>query len=134
MAQRDVAYGGKPDHFYKEGDTLPGGLIAIKLAGAWSGDHALLWQAPTSERVLFSGDILNGQVETDLAHADHYRREPGLYFGSRPGYAERHENRAGLKASLLRLLQEDFDLICGSHGRPFRDDPKAALSRLIETL
>src|SRR4029453_3054962 len=100
VAQRDVVYESKPDYFYKEGDTLPGGLTASKLAGAWSGDHALLWQAPTSERVLFSGDILNGQVETALAHPDHSRREPGLYFGSRPGYAERHENRAGLKASL----------------------------------
>ncbi len=133
-AQRDVAYEGTPDHLYTEGDALPGGLRAIKLAGAWRGDHALLWQAPGGERVLFSGDILNGQVETDLAQEDHYRRDPGLYFGARPGYPERHENRAGLKASLERLLQEEFDVIAGSHGRPFRENPKAAVARLIETL
>ena len=133
-AQRDVAYEGKPDHVYTEGDTLPGGLRAIKLAGAWRGDHALLWMAPTGEPVLFSGDILNGQVETDLLQEDHYHREPGLYFGARPAYADRHANRAALKASLERLLPEDFEVIAGSHGRPFRDNPKAALARLIETL
>jgi glyoxylase-like metal-dependent hydrolase (beta-lactamase superfamily II) len=119
---------------YAEGDALPGGLRAIKLAGAWRGDHALLWQAPGGGRVLFSGDILNGQVETDLALEDHYRRGPGLYFGARPRYVERHANPAALKASLERLLREEFDLICGAHGRPFRDGAKAALARLIESI
>ena len=134
QAQRDAAYEGTPDHIYTEGDALPGGLRAIKLAGMARGDHALLWPAPGGKRVLFSGDVLNGQVETDLAQEDHYRREPGLYFGARPRYVERHTNPAALKASLERLLQEEFDLICGSHGRPFRDGAKAALARLIETI
>jgi hypothetical protein len=133
-AQRDTAYSEQPDHLYTEGDEFPGGPRAIKLAGMWRGDHALLWQAPTGERVLFSGDILNGQVETDLAAEDHYRREPGLYFGARPGYVERHANRAALKASLERLLPEAFDVIAGAHGRPFRENPKATLARLIETI
>lgn len=146
-AQRDVAYEGTPDHMYTEGDVLPGGVRAIKLAGAWRGDHALVWQAPAGHCpsagwapggrrvcVLFSGDILNGQVETDLVQEDHYRREPGLYFGARPGYADRHMNHAALKASLERLLQEDFDLIAGSHGRTFREHPRDAIAALIETL
>jgi glyoxylase-like metal-dependent hydrolase (beta-lactamase superfamily II) len=133
-AQRDAAYSEQPNHLYTEGDQLPSGLRAIKLAGMWRGDHALLWQAPTGERVLFSGDILNGQVEADLATADHYRREPGLYFGARPGYVERHANRAALKTSLERLLQEEFDVIAGAHGRSCRDNPQFALARLIETI
>jgi hypothetical protein len=133
-AQRPVEYEGKPDHMYVAGDPLPGGLRAIKLAGAWCGDHALLWQAPGGERVLFSGDIVNGQIETDLAHADHYRRASGLDFGARPAYVDRHENPAALKASLERLLLEEFDVIAGSHGRPFRDNPRAALARLIATI
>jgi hypothetical protein len=132
-AQRDAAYDGQPDHLYAAGDALPGGLRALKLAGAWRGDHALLWQAPGGERVLFSGDILNGQVEPGVGGEDHYRREPGLYFGARPGYLQRHRDPAGLKASLERLLHEDFDLIAGSHGRPFREDAKAAVARLLET-
>ncbi|HEU5318053.1 MAG TPA: MBL fold metallo-hydrolase, partial [Chloroflexota bacterium] len=133
-AQRDAAYDVEPDHFYKEGDDLPGGLRAIKLAGAWRGDHALLWDAPTSERVLFSGDILNGQAEPETVPEDHYRRSPGLEFGARPAYVERHDNPAALKASLERLAREDFDLICGSHARPFRDGSGAALERLIKTI
>jgi hypothetical protein len=137
LGQRDSAYGGHPDHFYTEGDSLPGGLRPLKLAGLWRGDHALLWSASGGsggERALFTGDVLNGQVETDLAHPDHYRREPGLYVGSRPRYVERHANPAALKASLERLLDEDFDLIAGSHARPFCDSPKPALARLIETI
>ena len=132
--QRPIEYEGKPDRMYAEGDALPGGLRAIKLAGMYRGDHALLWQAPGGERVVFSGDILNGQVEPDLSHETHFRRQPGLYFGSRALYVERHVNPAALKASLERLLQEDFDLICGAHSKPFRDNPKAALAHLIETL
>ena len=134
VGQRPVEYEGKPDHLYEEGDSLPGGLRAIKLAGAWRGDHALLWTAPGGERVLFSGDILNGQVEPDLVDESHFRREPGLYIGARPQYVERHVNPAALRASLERLAQEEFDLICGAHSLPFRDDPKTALARLIESI
>ncbi len=133
-AQRDPAYDEQPDHLYAEGDSLPGGLRAIKLAGAWRGDHALLWPAPSGVRVLFTGDILNGQVEPELAEADHFRREPGLYFGARARYVERHANPAALKASLEQLLREAFDVIAGAHGRPFRDNPKPTLARLIETI
>jgi hypothetical protein len=132
--QRPVEYKGKPDRLYVEGDVLPGGLRAIKLAGMWRGDHALLWQAPGGERILFSGDVLNGQIEPDPANEGHFRREPGLYFGARARYVERHAHRAALKASLERLSGEKFDMICGSHGRPFREDAKEALARLIETL
>jgi hypothetical protein len=138
-AQREVEYAGQPDHLYAEGDALPGGLRAVKLAGMWRGDHALLWRAPAGPdggRVLFSGDVLNGQVEPGLAHAAHFRREPGLYFGARPRYVERHADPAALKASLERLLREDedVDLIAGAHGRPVRDGAGAALARLIETI
>lgn len=136
-AQRPVEYQGRPDQLYVEGDTLPGRLRAIKLGGMWRGDHALLWQTPASAggvRILFTGDVLNGQVETELAHEDYYRREPGLCFGARPGYVERHANRPVLKASLEWLLGEEFDVIAGAHGRPFRDAPRAALARLIETI
>ena len=144
LGRRDAAYGGRPDHysaycgqpdhFYTEGDSLPGGLRPLKLAGLWRGDHALLWEPPDGGGFLFTGDVLNGQVETDLAHADHFRCQPGLYFGSRPRYVERHANPSALKASLERLLREEVDVIAGSHSRPFRDDPRTALAQLIETV
>ena len=134
VGQRPVGYQGKPDHLYTEGDALPGGLRAIKLVGLSRGDHALWWQSLDGERFLFTGDVLNGQVETDLARADHHRREPGIYFGSQPRYVERHANPAALKASVERLLDLEFDVIAGSHARPFRDDPRGALARLLETV
>lgn len=133
-AVREIAYDGKPDHFYKEGDPLPGGLVPLKLQGAWGGDHALFWSPPTGQQLVFTGDILNGQVELTLAQADHYRSSPGLAFGSRPGYLERHGNYEGLKQSLRPLLEKDIDAICGAHGTPFWDNPKAEIARLIDTL
>jgi hypothetical protein len=133
-AQRDPAYDVEPDHIYSEGDTLPGGLRPIKLTGAWRGDHALLWVAPTGERVLFSGDILNGQAEPETVPDDHYRRASGLAYGARPTYVERHDNPTALKASLQRLLREEIDMICGSHARPYCDAPAASLARLIDTI
>ena len=134
VGQRPVEYHGKPDRLYAEGDALPGGMRAIKLVGLARGDHALLWEPPAGEGFLFTGDVLNGQVDIDLARADHYRREPGLYFGSRPRYVERHANPAALKASVERLLELEFEAIAGSHARPYRDDARGALARLLETI
>ena len=31
-------------------------------------------------------------------------------------------------------LEEDFDLLCGSHATPFRDKPKEALAALLATI
>ena len=131
---RDVAYERDPDHRYAAGDALPGGLTPIKLRGACGGDHALLWVTSHGKRVLFTGDILNGQVEQSLSGADHYRWEHGLYFGARPQYIDRHDDRDGLKRSLYALLDIDCDIICGAHGIPFSDQPKVALANLIETI
>lgn len=130
-AQRPVAYEGKPDHIYDVETELPGGLVAHKLRGAWQGDHALLWR---DEGILFTGDILNGQVERSLVPEDHYRYHSGIYFGARAGYIDRHEDPEGLKESILPLLGWDFDTICGSHGTPFRDDVKSAVTRLLDTI
>ena len=135
-SERGSGYDGTPDKLYQEGDgqRLPGGLIPIRVNGLWGGDHALFWKAPSGESVLFSADLLNGQVNLDLARPDHFRRPDELNFGSRPGYVDRHPDRAALAASLRRLLQEPIDLICGSHATPFRRDPKDAIQRLLAGL
>ncbi len=133
-SRRGIAYEGKPDHFYEANQTLPGGLRPIKLRGAWGGDHALLWHASNGQRLLFTGDILNGQVEQSLTQPDHYRYLSGLYFGARPNYIERHEDPEGLKQSLHSLFEESFDAICGAHGIPFWDDPKTAVARLLDAI
>jgi hypothetical protein len=133
-SERGSGYDGTPDHMYEEPASLPGGVRPIRIAGLWGGDHALVWEAPTGERVLFTGDLVNGQVQLDLAREDHFRRPHALNFGSRPGYVDRHPDHDALRRSLKRLLDEDFDLLCGAHATPFRDAPKAALARLAETV
>ena len=135
-SERGVGYDDTPDQSYEESSAaqLPAGLRATRLAGLWGGDHALRWQAPTGERVLFTGDPVNGQVQLELASPDHFRRPNALNFGSRPGYIARHPDPGALKRSLGRLLEEDVDLLCGAHGTPFRDNPKQALAKLIETI
>ena len=90
-------------------------------------------QAPAGERVLFTGDPVNGQVQLDLAAVDHYRRPNALNFGARPGYVERHPKSAALRCSLRRVLEEDFDLLCGAHATRSRR-PRAALAALLATI
>jgi glyoxylase-like metal-dependent hydrolase (beta-lactamase superfamily II) len=133
LPERGGELEGRPDHTYQDGDRLPGGIRAIQIAGLRAGDHALLWPAPSGQSVLFTGDAVNGQVELALASEDHYRRGAGLYFGSRPQYLERHPHPDEFLRSLRRLLDEEFDIICGAHGRPYRDGARAALARLLES-
>ena len=122
---------GTPDHLYADGDPLPGGLHAIDIHGRFSGDSVLVWSAPTGAPVLFTGDTLNGAVNPDNPqNAEHPRRAAGLYLGSGPFYLTL-EQPDRLKASLRRVLDEDFDLICGAHGVPVRN-AKSALAHLLE--
>ncbi|MBI3970746.1 MAG: hypothetical protein HY332_05605 [Chloroflexi bacterium] len=131
LPERGGELEGRPSFTYEDRARLPGGLRAIQIDGLRAGDHVLFWQAPSGARVLFTGDAINGQVEAELAGEAHYRRAPGLYFGSRPNYVDRHPDPDAFRRSLGRLLDEDFDLICGAHGRPHRDSPKTALSQLL---
>jgi hypothetical protein len=96
--------------------------------------HVVVELETESEPSLIRWSTTWGQVELTLAQADHYRSSPGLAFGSRPGYLERHGNYEGLKQSLRPLLEKDIDAICGAHGTPFWDNPKAEIARLIDTL
>jgi hypothetical protein len=122
---------GTPDHLYADGDALPGRLRAIDISGRFSGDSVLWWPAPTGERVLFTGDTLCGAVSPDNPeNAGHPRRAAGLYLGAGPFYLKlEHPDR--LKASLRRVLDEDFDLICGAHGVPVRN-ARPALAHLLD--
>ena len=137
-SERGIGYDGEPDHMYEGGSAterqLPGGMRAKRVAGLWGGDHVLRWEAPTGEGVLFTGDPVNGQIQLDLAAPDHYRRPNALNFGARPGYVGRHPDRAALKSSLERLLEWEFDVVCGSHATPFRENPKKALAELLRSI
>ena len=122
---------GQPDHLYEDGQTLPGGLRAIKIAGKFAGDTVLAWQAPTGERVLFTGDAINGEFNPDNPLVHPRRGAPGLYLGAGPFYLRDLDVEA-LKASLRPILSGRVDLLCGAHGQPVRENAGAALARLVE--
>jgi hypothetical protein len=78
--------------------------------------------------VLFTGDVILGQLNPEDGRADHWRRAPGLYLWLHgPG------ERARFRAVFGRVLEEDFDLVCSAHSVVLRDAPKAALARALAT-
>lgn len=113
---------GRPDRTYRGGSDLPGGLRAIvpggiggTTAAAW---HVLAWRAPSGERVLFTGDALNGPADPrHPLHATLDRPAPGLYAGASRDHLVSAGPRA-LHDALMPLLAARADLICGGHGVP----------------
>jgi glyoxylase-like metal-dependent hydrolase (beta-lactamase superfamily II) len=145
LPERGGELAGRPDHAFEDGELLPGGVLALRVPGGWTGaEAALLWAAPGGARVLFTGDLLNGPCAPDQPTPYRGRRAPGLYAGVRWSHLARLPDVARLRAGLRRLLAEDFDLVCGAHGLPFGapagaaprpgPDPvaRAALVRLLE--
>jgi hypothetical protein len=147
---------GRPDHYYEEGVVLPGGLRATKIEGRMPGDTMLLWPADASDDrgagqqgdlrqqhdasdkgrpgVLFTGDALNGQANPDNPLiAAHPRRRPGLYLGAGKYYLG-HPDPDRLKHSLQRLVATSFpafDIICGAHALPYREEARRTLAWLL---
>ena len=103
----------EPDRRYGEGDTLPGGLIAVRTPGPeWPHYSFVRAVAPG---VLFCSDL--------IAHDGHgtLRFIPFEY----------HEDPAETRRSVERLLDLPFTVLCLDHGAPLTDDPKAAVRRLL---
>jgi len=105
----------EPDAFYGAGEMLPGGLQAVHTPGPeWA--HFAFWreQAPA---VLFCPDLLmaTGDGEVDFI--------PPQY----------HDDPQATRDSVRRLLDLPFEVLCLDHGPPIRDDPHAALRRLLES-
>jgi glyoxylase-like metal-dependent hydrolase (beta-lactamase superfamily II) len=103
----------------------------VRIAGRFAGDTVLVWASPTGERVLFTGDALNGPFNPDNPRPHPRRGAPGLYVGAGPAYL-RGLDAAALKASLRPLVAGPVDLLCGAHGQPWRADPRGTLARLLE--
>ncbi|MBI3973856.1 MAG: hypothetical protein HY332_21470 [Chloroflexi bacterium] len=129
-------YDGTPDRLFEDGAALPGGLRAITIEGPFPGDTCLLWTAPEGTRVLFTGDMVMGGAFDEDPRVDVTLREPGLYLHGVNSHPRGSKDMAAFKASLRRLLDEEFDLVCPAHGRPYGRpygaNPKAALARLLE--
>jgi glyoxylase-like metal-dependent hydrolase (beta-lactamase superfamily II) len=120
-----------PDQTFEDGATLPGGLRAVKIAGTFAGDTVLVWEGPTGEHALFTGDTLNGAFDPESPRPHPRRSQPGLYIGAGAPYL-RNLDAAALKDSLRPFTAGSIDVICGAHGQPWRDDPQGTLARLID--
>ena len=102
----------EPDRRYAEGDTLPGGLEAIRTPGPeWPHYSFLLGRPPG---VLFCSDLL---------------MDDGGSLAFVP--FEFHDDPDETRRSVERLLDLDFTILCLDHGPPLTQDPKAAIRDVI---
>ena len=104
----------EPDVLYRAGDQLPGGLQAIHTPGPES-VHYAFWLA-REQGVLFCPDLLMHGKGKELAFVP----------------AEFHDNPAETQASVRRLLDLRFSVLCFNHGAPITGDPHAALREVLQ--
>lgn len=103
----------EPDRRYEDGDTLPGGLLAIRTPGPeWPHYSFLLEREPG---VLFCSDLISNGGSAELRFVP----------------AEYHEDPAETRRSVERLLEVPFAILCLDHGAPISHDPKEAMQRLL---
>ena len=109
----------EPDRRYGEGDTLPGGLVAVRTPGPEWPHYSFLRSAEPG--VLFCSDL--------IAH------EGGGVLRFIP--PEYHEDPAETRRSVERLLELPFSILCFDHGAPpARRSPggAAAVARVARVL
>jgi glyoxylase-like metal-dependent hydrolase (beta-lactamase superfamily II) len=104
----------EPDVYYRADEMLPGGLKAIRTPGPERA-HFAFWrqQAPG---ILFCADLI-------------MRVESGELEFIPPEY---HDDPQATRDSVRRLLDLPFTVLCLDHGAPVKEDPHAALRRLLE--
>ena len=116
-----VARGAKPpkptrvDRELADGDEieLDGGARIVHTPGHTPGSSAVFVPA---RRVLFAGDAAAN------------------LFGLRPPIGMFTEDRIAARASIKKLAQLDFDVVCFGHGKPLERDASRAFRRLAEKL
>jgi glyoxylase-like metal-dependent hydrolase (beta-lactamase superfamily II) len=104
----------EPDERYAEGDTLPGGLLAVRTPWPEWPHYSFLLDADPG--VLFCSDLVMRPGGKEL------RFVPFEY----------HEDPAATRHSVERLLELSFEVLCLAHGKPLTDDPKSALRELLD--
>ena len=103
----------EPDEVYRDHDVLPGGLKAIHTPGP---DHAhYAFRGTQRPVVLFTGDLVMHAEGGDLQFV----------------WPEYQEDPEATKASVQRLAELTFDVLCMAHGAPIVDQPTAALRTLL---
>ena len=103
----------KPDITYKDGDILPGDLIAISINDSKSiGETALLWK---ERKILFVGDAVIGWPPGECSLLP----------------AAKYKDTKKAKESVKELLKYDFDILLACDGEPILKDAKMAVERFL---
>ncbi|MCU0895347.1 MAG: hypothetical protein MUD06_13705 [Rhodospirillales bacterium] len=102
----------EPNLRYRDGDALPGGLVAIHTPGPEQAHYAFLRKAAPA--VLFCPDLVMRGPTGSLVFVPE----------------EHHEDPEATRDSVRRLLEHRFDILCLAHGAPVTEDPHAALDEL----
>ncbi len=102
-----------PDRTYADGDRLPGGLRAFRTPGPEWPHYSFL--SEDGPGIVFCSDLLSGDDE-------------GRLHLINPAF---HEDPAATRASVEKLLDLEFGVLCLDHGAPVTDDPKGAIRALL---
>jgi glyoxylase-like metal-dependent hydrolase (beta-lactamase superfamily II) len=102
--------------YFKDGDELPAGLVAIHIPGASAGETA--FYTPKNGGIVFVGDAL---VNLDP--------DQGMAFLPDKYSADPKQSRQ----SLQKLLELDFEMMTFAHGQPIVRDAKKRLEALLES-
>ena len=102
--------------YFKDGDELPAGLVAVHVPGATAGETA--FYTPKNGGIVAIGDALvNLDSEHGLAFLpDKYSKDPKQS-----------------RQSLRKLLKFDFEMMTFAHGQPIVRDAKKRLAALLES-
>lgn len=110
---RAVDFEGSPDRWYEPNEELPGGLLAVHSPGPTDAHYSFYLKRGGG--VVFCADLLT-HVGEELEFV------PGQY----------QDDPDGTRASVRRLLDLRFRVLCPNHGAPVTRRAKAAIRRALK--
>lgn len=103
----------KPDHWLKDNQKLPGGIIAIHAPGPTDAHYA--FYSKGGGGVIFCADLLTN-IDNDLEFVEsEYQDEP-----------------AETRESVRHLLDFNFKTLCFNHGNPITHGAKKAILKVLK--
>lgn len=110
---RGVDFEGTPDHWYRPGHRLPGGLKAVHSPGPTDAHYSFYLRRDGG--VVFCADLLTNAEGRGLAFvAGEYQDDP-----------------KGTRKSVRRLLDLQFRALCPNHGAPVKTGAKKAIRQAL---
>jgi len=103
----------KPDIWYREGDTLPGGLKAIHAPGMTATHHA--FHLERGGGALFCADLLTHEKGKIAFLPDQYQADPKR-----------------TRETVRKFLDLEFATLCFDHGDPITKEPHAAIRKALK--